>query len=64
VWNAVFSGNDGIAWIRSLIVAIVLIVLYERMVAKRDPGTAQRQPLVRRLPGLVACHPSASSPVG
>jgi uncharacterized membrane protein YeaQ/YmgE (transglycosylase-associated protein family) len=38
LWNAVFSGNEGIAWIGSLIVAIVLIVLYERMVAKRAPG--------------------------
>ena len=38
LWNAVFSGNEGIAWIGSLIVAIVLIVLYERVVAKRGPG--------------------------
>jgi uncharacterized membrane protein YeaQ/YmgE (transglycosylase-associated protein family) len=35
LWNAVFSGNEGVAWIGSLIVAIVIIVLYERMVAKR-----------------------------
>lgn len=35
LWNAVFSGNEGVAWIGSLIVAIVIIVLYERVVAKR-----------------------------
>lgn len=35
LWNAVFSGNEGIAWIGSIIVAIIIIVLYERVVAKR-----------------------------
>ena len=40
VWNAVFSGNEGVAWIGSLIVAIVIIVLYERMAAKRGSGSA------------------------
>ena len=35
LWSAVFSGNEGVAWIGSLIVAIVIIVLYERVVAKR-----------------------------
>jgi uncharacterized membrane protein YeaQ/YmgE (transglycosylase-associated protein family) len=35
LWNAVFSGNEGIAWIGSLLVAIVIIVLYERVAAKR-----------------------------
>jgi len=35
LWNAVFSGNEGVAWIGSIIVAIVILVLYERMVAKR-----------------------------
>jgi uncharacterized membrane protein YeaQ/YmgE (transglycosylase-associated protein family) len=34
-WNAIFSGNEGIAWIGSVIVAIVLLVVYERVVAKR-----------------------------
>lgn len=34
-WNAIFSGNEGIAWIGSIIVAIVLLVIYERVVAKR-----------------------------
>jgi uncharacterized membrane protein YeaQ/YmgE (transglycosylase-associated protein family) len=34
-WNAIFSGNEGIAWIGSIIVAIVLLVVYERVVAKR-----------------------------
>ncbi|MGZ5290488.1 MAG: GlsB/YeaQ/YmgE family stress response membrane protein [Actinomycetota bacterium] len=40
LWNAVFSGNEGVAWIGSLIVAIVIIVLYERVVAKRGGGSA------------------------
>ena len=35
LWNAVFSANEGVAWIGSLLVAIVIIVLYERVVAKR-----------------------------
>lgn len=34
-WNAIFSGNEGVAWIGSIIVAIVLLVVYERVVAKR-----------------------------
>ncbi|MGZ5343832.1 MAG: GlsB/YeaQ/YmgE family stress response membrane protein [Actinomycetota bacterium] len=40
LWNAVFSGNEGVAWIGSLIVAIVIIVLYERVAAKRGGGSA------------------------
>ena len=39
LWNAIFSGNEGIAWIGSLLVAIVIIVLYERMVARRGGQT-------------------------
>lgn len=35
IWNAVFSGNSGIAWIGSIIAAVVLLVIYERMVAKK-----------------------------
>jgi len=40
LWNAVFSGNDGIAWIGSLIVAVVIIALYERAVAKRGGSSS------------------------
>jgi uncharacterized membrane protein YeaQ/YmgE (transglycosylase-associated protein family) len=39
IWNAIFSGNEGIAWIGSIIVAIVLIVIYERVVAGRSTAT-------------------------
>jgi len=35
IWNAIFSGNEGVAWIGSIIVAIIIIVIYERMVASR-----------------------------
>ena len=35
LWEAIFPDNDGIAWIGSIIVALVLIFLYERMVARR-----------------------------
>jgi uncharacterized membrane protein YeaQ/YmgE (transglycosylase-associated protein family) len=35
IWNAIFSGNSGIAWIGSIIAAVVLLVIYERMVAKK-----------------------------
>ena len=30
VWNAVFPKNDGIAWIGSIAVAVVILFLYER----------------------------------
>lgn len=33
IWNAIFPGNEGVAWIGSIIVAILLLVLYERLVA-------------------------------
>jgi len=36
VWNAIFSGNEGIAWIGSIIAAFILLVIYERVVAKRQ----------------------------
>jgi hypothetical protein len=39
IWNAIFSGNEGIAWIGSIIVAILLIVIYERVVAGRSTAT-------------------------
>jgi uncharacterized membrane protein YeaQ/YmgE (transglycosylase-associated protein family) len=35
LWEALFPDNDGIAWIGSIIVAIVLLVLYNRFVATR-----------------------------
>ena len=35
IWNAIFDGNEGIAWIGSIIAAIVLLVIYERVVAKK-----------------------------
>jgi uncharacterized membrane protein YeaQ/YmgE (transglycosylase-associated protein family) len=28
LWNAVFPGNEGVAWIGSIIVAVVLVFLY------------------------------------
>jgi uncharacterized membrane protein YeaQ/YmgE (transglycosylase-associated protein family) len=30
LWNAVFPDNDGVAWIGSIIVAVVLVFLYAR----------------------------------
>ena len=39
IWNAIFSGNEGIAWIGSIIVAILLIVIYERVVAGRSTAS-------------------------
>ena len=33
IWNAIFPGNEGIAWIGSIIVAVLLLALYERLVA-------------------------------
>lgn len=35
LWEALFPDNDGIAWIGSIIVAIVLLILYNRFVATR-----------------------------
>jgi len=34
LWAAIFSGNDGIAWIGSIIVAVVLVYLYARYFAR------------------------------
>lgn len=28
LWNAVFPDNDGVAWIGSIVVAVVLVLLY------------------------------------
>ena len=33
LWNAIFPDNEGVAWIGSIIVAVLLLVLYERLVA-------------------------------
>jgi uncharacterized membrane protein YeaQ/YmgE (transglycosylase-associated protein family) len=30
LWQAIFSGNEGIAWIGSIIVAVVIVALYSR----------------------------------
>jgi uncharacterized membrane protein YeaQ/YmgE (transglycosylase-associated protein family) len=35
LWEAVFPDNDGIAWIGSIIVAVVLVVLYVKLAASR-----------------------------
>jgi uncharacterized membrane protein YeaQ/YmgE (transglycosylase-associated protein family) len=39
LWDLVFSGNEGIAWIDSIIVAVILLFLYERVVASRGAGS-------------------------
>ena len=36
LWEAIFPDNDGIAWIGSIIVALILIFIYERTVARRS----------------------------
>ena len=36
LWEALFPDNDGIAWIGSIIVALILIFIYERTVARRS----------------------------
>ena len=35
IWDAIFSGNEGVAWIGSIIVAVVVLFAYERFVAGR-----------------------------
>ena len=35
LWNAMFPDNDGIAWIGSIIVAVVLVLLYVRLFGSR-----------------------------
>jgi uncharacterized membrane protein YeaQ/YmgE (transglycosylase-associated protein family) len=37
LWNQVFKDNEGVAWIGSIIVAVVLVFLYERLVGRRGP---------------------------
>jgi uncharacterized membrane protein YeaQ/YmgE (transglycosylase-associated protein family) len=36
LWEAIFPDNDGIAWIGSIIVAVLLIFIYERTIARRS----------------------------
>lgn len=35
LWNAVFPDNDGVAWIGSIIVAVILVFLYARFFGSR-----------------------------
>jgi uncharacterized membrane protein YeaQ/YmgE (transglycosylase-associated protein family) len=35
IWNAIFPGNDGVAWIGSVIVAVAILFLYERFLVSR-----------------------------
>ena len=39
LWAAVFGGNDGVAWIGSILVAMGLLFLYRRMVMTRSSRT-------------------------
>lgn len=36
LWNAVFPNNDGIAWIGSIIVAVVLVFLYVKLFGSKS----------------------------
>jgi uncharacterized membrane protein YeaQ/YmgE (transglycosylase-associated protein family) len=47
IWNAIFPGNDGIAWIGSIIVAVVILFLYERYVATRRGAIGPRSRTLR-----------------
>jgi uncharacterized membrane protein YeaQ/YmgE (transglycosylase-associated protein family) len=38
LWNAVFPDNDGVAWIGSIIVAVVLVFLYVRLFGSKTPN--------------------------
>jgi len=35
IWNALFPDNEGVAWIGSIIVAVVILFLYDRYLASR-----------------------------
>lgn len=35
IWNALFPDNEGVAWIGSIIVAVVILFLYERFLVSR-----------------------------
>jgi uncharacterized membrane protein YeaQ/YmgE (transglycosylase-associated protein family) len=40
LWSVLFSGNEGIAWIGSIIVAVVILLLYERVMASGRSGSS------------------------
>ncbi len=35
IWNAIFPDNDGIAWIGSIIVAVIVLFAYDRIMVSR-----------------------------
>ena len=35
IWNALFPDNEGVAWIGSIIVAVVILFLYDRFLVSR-----------------------------
>ena len=35
IWNAIFEGNEGIAWIGSIVVAVGVGLVYERAVGSK-----------------------------
>ncbi len=35
LWNAIFPDNEGVAWIGSIIVAVLILFLYERFLVAR-----------------------------
>jgi uncharacterized membrane protein YeaQ/YmgE (transglycosylase-associated protein family) len=39
LWEVLFPNNGGIAWIGSIIVAVVLLVVWERLAGRRGPVT-------------------------
>ena len=39
LWALIFSGNDGVAWIGSIIVAVIALFIYERTVVGRKHAT-------------------------
>ena len=39
LWEAIFPNNDGIAWIGSIIVAVVLVWLYAAVFGRSRSGT-------------------------
>jgi uncharacterized membrane protein YeaQ/YmgE (transglycosylase-associated protein family) len=44
LWDAIFSGNEGVAWIGSIIVAVVILFIYERVMAGREGGARTAAP--------------------
>lgn len=40
LWNAIFKDQRGIAWIGSIVVAVILVWLYSRFAPRRGSGTA------------------------